>query len=342
MERPPIIVTGSTYPKIACDVATLLEADFCTGIKGTYKDSEINPQLSESVRGRNVFIVQSTCPPDVNKAYMELFFMVSECVRSSADKITVVSPYSGYARGDRFNEKRTTIPIADVLDILKHKGAQRFVTVDIHQEASLGSFHGPVDHLYSSDILVPQVKKDIEREELENIVITATDQGGTKMVEVWARLLRNIGVDIAGTAYAIQERDKITNEKKIIDVTGNVKNANLLIIDDMVASGESAINATNKFREKGAKRIRLIVPHGLFLDWDVKKGEPRTSLERLRNSSIEQVMTTDTVCLREEILSAPEYVKVYSIAPLIASAISCIHEGKSITDNLRRNLSLYC
>lgn len=341
MERPPIIIAGNSHPNFASNVASLLNADYATGALEPYGDGEINVQLARSVRRRDVFIIQSTCPPDVNGAYMELFLMTDACKSSSAGEVTVISPYTGYAKADRYNEKRTAISIAVLLKLLHRAGANRFATVDIHQEASLGAFDGPSDHIFASELFVPEMKKDIEREELENVVIAATDQGGVKMIEAYARLLRELDVNIAGTAYAIQNRNKITNKKEYTGAIGDVEGADLFIIDDQIASGSSAINAGEKFKEKGAKSIRLFAPHGLFLDSSDSFGNLQTSLDRFRNSSIEKITTTDTVELRADVLKATDYVKVVSVTPLIAAAISCIHNGESITDDLRRYLGYY-
>lgn len=338
MERPPLIVAGNSHPNLARNVASLIDADFVTGAQEPYGDGEINVQLSGSVRRRDVFIIQSTCPPDVNGAYMELFLMTAACKASSAGEITVISPYAGYTKADRYNEKRTAISIAVMLKLLHKAGAYRFATVDIHQEASLGAFDGPSDHVFASELFVPEMKKDIEREGLKNVVIGATDQGGVKMIEAYARLLREAGVDIAGTAYAIQNRNKITNKKEYIGVTGDVDDADVFVVDDQIASGSSAIKAGDKFKEKRAKSIRLFAPHGLFLDSKDDSGNPETALDKFKNSSIEKITTTDTVELRPDVLRATDYVKVVSVTPLVAAAIQCIHRGDSMTESLRSHL----
>lgn len=341
MERPPLIVSGSTYPKLAIDVSNLLGGDFCSGVLEPYKDGEIHPRLSKSVRKRDVYIIQSTCPPDINKSCMELFFMISACRISSANEITVVSPYTAYARGDRLNEQRTTVSIGDLLHIIRERGAHRFMTIDLHQEASLVAFSGAQDHLYSSKILIPQMIKEITTYKQEKNVIAATDQGGAKMVEAYARLLRNAGINISGTAYAIQNRDPITNKKVLTGITGNVKGAHVRIVDDVLASGETAINAGNAFINDGAESVGLVIPHGLFLDSDGIGLIPISALARLRNSSIKRVMITDTVCLGEDVLAATNYVTVVKSAPLIAAAIACVHNGESLSDDLSKYLDEY-
>lgn len=343
MERPPLIVSGSTYPKLAIDVTNLLGGDYCSGVLEPYKDGEIHPQLSKSVRKRDVYIIQSLCPPDINKSCMELFFMISACVTLSANEITVVCPYTAYARGDRLNEQRTTIPIGDLLRIIWERGAKRFMTIDLHQEASLAAFSGAKDHLYSSKILVPQMKKEIAEYQQEKNVIAATDQGGAKMVEAYARLLRNAGIKIDGTAYAIQNRHPITNKKELTGVTGNVKGAHVRIVDDVLASGGTAITAANAFMDEGAESVGLVIPHGLFLDSEGIGSSPISALSSLRNSSIKRIMITDTVRLKEDVLAATNYITVVKSAPLIAAAIACVHneDGESLTENLDRYLDKY-
>ncbi|MDD2823227.1 MAG: ribose-phosphate diphosphokinase [Candidatus Daviesbacteria bacterium] len=341
MERPPLIIAGNSHPQLACNVASLLGADYATGALEPYGDGEINVQLSDSVRRRDVFIIQSTCPPDVNGACMELFLMTAACKASSAGEITVISPYTGYAKADRYNEKRTAISIAVFLKLLHRSGADRFATVDIHQEASLGAFDGPSDHIFASELFVQKMKIDIERERLKNVVIGATDQGGVKMIEAYARLLREAGVDISGTAYAIQNRNKITNKKEYIGVTGDVEGADVFVIDDQIASGSSAVSAGDKFKEKGAKSIRLFAPHGLFLDSRDHYGNLQTSIDKFRDSSIEKITTTDTVELRPDVLKADDYANVVGVTPLIAAAIECIHRGDSMTNRLRSYLGHY-
>lgn len=342
MEREPILLTGSAHPQLAENVAKLLDLPVYPAIEGRFADGEARVKIPESVRKRDVFIIQSTCPPNVDRAYMELFFMTSAAVRSSAGEITVVMPYAGYARGDRQNEQRTSINISDVLKTLEERGANRFMIVDLHQDASIGSVKVAADLLLASCVLVPVMKDLIERERLSDVVIAAPDQQGTRRLEAYARLLRRSNVHIRNTAYISKERDpNAFNQSRVTGMTGNVEGAEVLTVDDIFDTGRSQRQAADEFVKAGAKSVRAIVGHGLFSD-TIKPGLlPKSALELLRDSPIKQVVTTDTIRLRKDVLLATNLVKVVSIAPLLAAGIRCVHEGISITNYLDKYLKLY-
>lgn len=280
-----------------------------------FSDGEIRVKFPENVRRHHVFIIQSTCPP-VNDSLMELVFMIDAARRSSADEITVVIPYFGYARQDRKEMPRVPISASVVASILENAGADRIVTLDIHSEQQQGFIKAPWDNLYGSYSLIPEIKK----RNLKNLVIGAPDKGGMARATGYAKLL---GAD--GIALVYKERDlQLNNKSSTLAMIGEVKGKNVLITDDMIDTGGTVVNAARYFKEQGAEKIIITTTHGVF------SGD---APEKFKDSSIDELIVTDTVPLREEMKSNKK-ITIVSVADLLALAIERIESGESISRDL--------
>ena len=274
-----------------------------------FSDGEIMVKIKDNVRGRDVFIVQSTCNPG-NDNLMELLIMIDAIKRASARRITAVLPYYGYARQDRKVEPRVPITSKLVADLIFSAGASRVLTVDLHAGQIQGFFNIPVDHLYAMPILV----KYIKNLKIKNLVVVSPDAGGVERARAFAKRL--------STTLAIidKRRDKpgVANAMHII---GNVKNKNVFIVDDMIDTAGTITEATQALMESGARAVYATCTHPVLSG---------PAVERLSNSNVKQVLVINTIPLngKEKICNK---IKTLSIAPLLGEAIKRIHKEGSVS-----------
>jgi len=275
-----------------------------------FSDGEIFAEISESVRGSHVFVIQSTCPP-VNEHIMELLIITDALKRASARAITAVIPYYGYARQDRKVQPRAPISAKLVADIIVKAGINRVITVDLHAGQIQGFFDVPVDHLYAAPVFISHLKKKFNKDE---IVVVSPDAGGLERAGEYAKRLD------AKLAVTYKRRTG-PNEAKISHVIGEVRGKTVVIVDDMVDTAGTAIQAAQALAREGAKNVTLCCTHGVFSG---------NAPQKIENSVLEEVIITDTIPPREEIKRSKK-IKVLSIAELLGEAIRRIAAGESIS-----------
>ena len=275
---------------------------------GKFSDGEINVSIGETVRGSDVFIIQSTCTP-VNDNLMELLIMIDAMKRASAGRITAVIPYFGYARQDRKSKSRDPISSKLVADLITAAGADRVLTMDLHAAQIQGFFNIPLDHLEGMPIL----SQYIERKELEDLVIVSPDLGSVNRAR---KIANRLDVPIA----IIDKRRPKPNVSEIMNIIGDIKDKNLLIIDDIIDTAGTLCNAANALKERGAKSVRACATHGILSG---------PAVERIRDSALDELILLDTIPLDDE-KKLPK-IKVESVAPIFAQAIQRIYADQSVS-----------
>jgi len=275
-----------------------------------FSDGEVFVEISESVRETHVFVIQSTCPP-VNEHIMELLIITDALKRASAGAITAVIPYYGYARQDRKVQPRAPITAKLVADILARAGVKRVVTMDLHAGQIQGFFDIPVDHLYAAPILIKYLKKKFNKDEL---VVVSPDAGGMERARVFAKRL---DVGLAMT----DKRRPAPNEAEIMNVIGDVVGKTAIIVDDLVDTAGTAVQAAQALIKEGAKRVTLCCTHGVLSGNAVK---------RIDDSLVEEIIITDTIPQRQETQNCKK-IKILSISDLLGEAIRRIAVGESIS-----------
>lgn len=270
-----------------------------------FSDGEFQPSFNESVRGCDIFLIQSSFPPTDN--LFELLMMIDAAKRASAHYITVVIPYFGFARQDRKDKPRVSIGSKMVADILGAVGASRIMTMDLHAPQIQGFFNIPVDHLDATSVFIPWIRS----QKLENLTIAAPDMGATARARMYAKALN------ADMVICDKER-KRANEIASMTVIGDVKDANIVIVDDMIDTGNTLAKSAGMLLEKGAKSVRAVCTH------PVLSGK---AYETVENSALTELIVTDTIPLKSQ---TPK-IKVLTVAPLFASAIRNVHEHGSIS-----------
>lgn len=316
-----VLLTGSANSKLADEIGKLLNTPVYNPVK-RFADNEANIQIPINVRRKDVFIIQSTCPPNVDSNYIELFLMIDAARKSSAGEITVILPYFGYSRQDRKDRSRVPISSALMTALIEHAGADRIVTIDIHSDQQQGFSRGPWDTLYASYILLPVLRKRFG--EGKNLIVASPDKGGVLMATAYADRLGAEGI-----AIVYKERDVTkhnSDNSKILGMIGDVKDKDVLLVDDMIDTAGTLCNAASKLKESGARTVTAAATHGIFSD---------PALERITKSAIDKIYITDTVFLKKEVREHPK-IEVISVAPLMAEAIERIHTGDSLSEKLFR------
>ena len=275
-----------------------------------FSDGELSAEISESVRGSHIFVIQSTCPP-TNEHIMELLILADALKRASAREITAVIPYYGYARQDRKVKPRAPISAKLVADLISTAGISRVVTVDLHAGQIQGFFNIPVDHIYATPIFINYMRKEMNG---DDIVIVSPDAGGMERARSYAKILD------AGLAMTDKRRPN-PNVAEIMNVIGDVKGKNVVVVDDLVDTAGTAIQAAKALYREGASRVNLCCTHGVL------SGK---AIENINESEIEEVLITDTIPLNSK-ASATDRIKVLSIANLLGESIKRITKGESIS-----------
>jgi ribose-phosphate pyrophosphokinase len=272
-----------------------------------FSDGEFQPSFEESVRGCKVFIIQSTFPPIDN--LFELLMMIDAAKRASAYNIVAVLPYFGFARQDRKDKPRVSIAAKLVTDLLTTAGVDRVMTMDLHADQIQGFFNIPVDHIFASSLFVPYIK-DLN---LDNLVIAAPDMGGTKRANAYSRFLKSEMV----ICYKLRKKANYVDE---IQVIGDVKDRNIVIVDDMVDTAGTLTLAAQMMVDKGAKSVRAAATH------PVLSGD---AYERIENSPIKELLVTDSIPLKQE----SKKIKVISVADVFADVINKVYNYQSISNS---------
>lgn len=307
-QNPEIkIFTGTAHRKLAEDICNYLGVPLGDASVSSFPDGETFVKINENIRGRDVFIVQPTCPP-TNQNLMELLILVDAARRASAARITAVIPFFGYARQDRKDQPRVPITAKLVANLLVAAGVQRVLTMDLHAQQLQGFFDIPVDHLYA----LPVLMNYLHAKELENIVVVSPDVGGVKMASAYATALG------ASLAIVVKKRKSAT-ETEASHVIGDVYGRNVLIVDDLTETAGTITNAAAILRDRGAQEIYAGISHAVLTD---------LAVERLKNSAIKELITTDSTPVHS---GAVGCVKVLSVAELLGEGIKRIHDDESVT-----------
>jgi ribose-phosphate pyrophosphokinase len=272
-----------------------------------FSDGEFQPSYLESVRGCSVFIIQSTFPPAEN--LLELLLMIDAAKRASARTVVAVIPYFGFARQDRKDRPRSAIGAKLVANLLTAAGVNRVMTMDLHADQLQGFFDVPVDHLYASSIFVPYINSL----HLDNLVIAAPDMGGSKRANAYSRFLKTEMV----ICYKLRKKANTIEEFKVI---GDVRNRNIVIVDDMIDTAGTITIAANMMMEEGANSVRVVATHPVLSG---------PAYERIENSQIEEVIVTDTIPIKQK----SSKIKVITIADLFADTINKVYNYQSISGN---------
>ncbi len=302
------IISGTAHPQLAQDIASVMGLPLCEAKVTTFPDGESFVQINESMRGEDVYIIQPTCPP-TNHNFMELLVMVDAVRRASAERITAVMPFYGYARQDRKDKPRVPITAKLVANLLTAAGVNRVLTMDLHAAQIQGFFEIPVDHLHSVPVLIKHLKENYVKD-TKNLVVVSPDIGGVKNAKIYANIL--------GTDLAIVAKQRISaTEVDAHAVIGDVAGKDVLMVDDMTESGGTLCAAAEILKQHGAARIFAGVSHGVLND---------TARARLANSSIERLLSSDSVPM-----AYGDLVDTVSIAPLFAQAIQNINANDSVS-----------
>ena len=311
------LYTGRTHPALAEEVATCLGVQLGDANLVEFANGEIRPRFGESVRGTDVFVMQTHFGCDgrsINDSIMEQLIMIDAAYRASAKRITAVCPFYGYARQDRKAEGREPITARLVADMFKSAGAKRMVSIDLHSGQIQGFFGGPVDHLTAMPVL-----EDYVRTHADEPVIVSPDAGRIKVAERMAQHLNDKGADLA---FIYKRRPKgSTNVAQAKEVIGDVAGRLCILTDDMIDSGGTITSAADILLERGATEVWAMATHGVLSG---------PAIDRLKNSRIERVVLTNTLPLPPE--KQIDKIEVLSIAPLIADALNAVFDDTSVSE----------
>tara|TARA_Y100000739_G_C20541236_1_gene433666 strand:+ start:164 stop:1096 length:933 start_codon:yes stop_codon:yes gene_type:complete len=307
MDRDIKIFSGRASRDIANRIASMFGVKLGNESIVEFSDGEFEPAFDETVRGADVFIVQSTTPPSEN--LMELLMMIDAAKRASAHNIIAVMPYFGFARQDKKGKPRVPIAAKLVANLLTAAGVNRVMTIDLHADQIQGFFEVPVDHLYASTLFIPY----IESLSLKNLTIASPDMGGTKRANTYAKFLNS---DVV-VCYKHREAANQINKMMLI---GNVEGRDVILVDDMVDTAGTLAKAADVMIENGANTVRAICTHGVLSG---------NALEKIEKSNLLEVVITDTIPLQNKI----QKIKIISVDKLFAETIRALVDNRSISSN---------
>jgi ribose-phosphate pyrophosphokinase len=310
MSGDMMVFTGSANPKLAENVARRLHINLGRATVSRFSDGEVMVEILEHVRGKDVFILQSTCAP-TNDTLMEVMVMVDALKRASAARITAAMPYFGYARQDRRpRSARVAITAKVVADMLVGVGVDRLLTMDLHSDQIQGFFDIPVDNIYAAPILLG----DVWKQNYENLIVVSPDVGGVVRARALAKRLES---DLA----IIDKRRPRPNVAKVMNIIGDVAGRTCIIMDDMVDTANTLCEAANALKEKGAERVIAYCTHPVLSG---------PAIERLEKSAIDELVVTDTIPLREEARNC-RCIRQLSVAELLAETMRRINADESVS-----------
>jgi ribose-phosphate pyrophosphokinase len=310
MSRPFKIFTARASRKIALAICEAYGTELGNENVIEFSDGEFEPSFNESIRGADIFLVQSTMPPADN--LMELLLMIDAARRASAYKINAVIPYFGYARQDKKGKPRVPIGAKLIANLLTSAGVDRVMTMDLHADQIQGFFDIPVDHLYSSSVFIPY----IESLKLPNLTIASPDMGGSNRANSYAKFLNSELV------ICYKHREKANEVGKML-LIGDVKDKDVVLVDDMVDTAGTLTKAADLMIEMGANSVRAVCTHGVFSG---------TAYQRIEESNLIEIAVTDTIPKKHE----SQKVKEISIANLFASSIDAVLKHKSMHKHFLR------
>jgi len=304
------LFSGNAHKELAHEVAAYLHIPIGDAVIQHFSDGEIDVHINENVRGHDVFVIQPTSTP-VNDNLMELLLMIDALKRASAKRITAVIPYYGYARQDRKVQPRVPISAKLVADLITAAGTSRVLTMDLHAAQIQGFFNIPVDNLYASPVLLDYVRKKYPNERL---VIVSPDAGGVERARSFARMLYcSIAI--------IDKRREEANVSQIMNVIGDVQDLDTIILDDMIDTGGTIVQAAGALKEKGARYVVAACTHAVLSG---------SAIDKLNTSHLQELIVTNTIPFDSK-KEKCTLLTVLSIAPLLGEAIKRIHEESSVS-----------
>jgi len=307
-----VLSAGRANLPLAQEIAAALSMRLAETEVTNFSDGEVFVQVNENVRGADVFVIQPTCHP-VNQSIMELLIIIDALKRASACRITAVIPYYGYGRQDRKVQPRVPITAKLVADLITAAGAHRVLTMDLHAGQIQGFFNIPVDHLFAAPVLLQYFLRRLDQGDWRDLVVVAPDAGGVERARAFAKRL--------GTTLAIMDKRRTgPNEAKIMHVIGEVRDRDVILLDDIIDTAGTITQAVSALKQEGARRIIASCTH------PVLSGK---AIQRLEESAIEEVVVTNTIPLREEVQCRK--ITVLSVAPLLGEAIRRIHTESSVS-----------
>ena len=309
MEKELKLFSGKANPALAKEICAYLGIHLGEATISSFSDGEARIRIEENVRGADVFVMQSTCPP-VNDSIMELLIMIDALKRSSAYRITAVIPYFGYARQDRKDQPRVPISAKLIADLITTAGADRVLTMDLHAGQIQGFFNIPVDHLYATPVLLDYISKAWGKD----LVVVSPDAGGVERARAFAkRLQANLAI--------IDKRREGPNQTQIMNIIGDVEGRSALLLDDMIDTAGTIVQGAQACANKGATRVWAGCTHPVLSG---------PALERIQASCLEEIVVTNTIPLNGKEQRCPK-LRVLSVAPLLGEAITRIHEEESVS-----------
>lgn len=303
------VFTGNANPVLAGKICAALGVPLGAAMVKPFSDGEIHLQILENVRGADVFAVQPTCTP-VDRHLMELLLMIDALKRASAERITAVLPYYGYARQDRKDKPRMPISARLIANLLQRAGADRVLALDLHAAQIQGFFDVPVDHLFAAPVMVEYFESNGRRD----ITIVSPDAGGVERARAFAKHLKS-------PLAIIDKRRTDVNVAEVMNIIGDVKGRDCLIVDDLIDTGGTLVKGAEALLQAGAASVTACATHAVLSG---------PAVERIENSGIREVVVTNSIPLREEAMRCSR-IKVLSVAPLLARAIKSIHEDGSVS-----------
>lgn len=304
------ILSGNANPALALAICAELGIELGGAVVKSFSDGEIWVQIEENVRGNDVFVVQPTCTP-VERHLMELILMIDALKRASADRITAVLPYYGYARQDRKDRSRVPISAKVVASMLERAGADRILSLDLHAAQIQGFFDIPVDHLFSASVMIEHFRNNGDREKM---IVVSPDAGGVERARAFAKRLE---VPLA----IIDKRREQPNVAEVMHIIGDVEGRDCLIIDDLIDTAGTLVKASDALLNRGAASVTACATHAVLSG---------PAVERISQSRLKEVVFSDSIPLRPEAQACGK-IRVLSVAGLLARAIQSIHEETSVS-----------
>ena len=304
------IFSGNANLPLAEEICSILRMPLGKSLVGRFPDGEVEVKIEENVRGADCYIIQPTSYP-ANDNLMELLLLMDAMRRASADRITAVLPYYGYGRQDRKSEPRVPISAKLVANLIQAAGANRVLTMDLHAGQIQGFFDIPVDHLYANPVIIDYFKK--KSMSPESLVVVSPDAGGVERAQAFAKRL--------GAELAVVNKRRISpNEAAVINIIGDIRGKNAIIIDDIVDTAGTLCKASEALLQAGAKKVFASCAHAILAG---------PAIERLKKAPIHEMVVTNTIPIRA---SKPKYMTVLSVGRLLAEAIVRIHSGSSVSE----------
>ena len=306
-----MLCTGNANPALAASIAKHLQVPLGKVVVGAFSDGETMVEVAENVRGRDAIVIQSTCAP-TNDNFMELLIMVDALRRASAQSITAVVPYLGYARQDR-RPRSARVPVTAkvVANMITHVGTTRFLTVDLHAEQIQGFFDIPMDNVYASPVLLG----DIWKHEYEDLMVVSPDVGGVVRARAIARRLDNADLAI------IDKRRPKANESRVMNIIGDVANRTCVMVDDMVDTAGTLCSAASALKESGAKKVVAYCTHPVLSG---------NAIEKICSSPLDELVVTDTIPLSQQARDSGK-IRQLSVSGLLAESIRRINSSQSLS-----------